>query len=76
MMKWWIHERIHNFLWLLATLFILWCRLRCRINDWDGLATLLTFLFRVSLILKIVWTVRVGLKAMHICRILEEKEES
>lgn len=74
-MKWWIHERIHNFCWLLATLFILWCRLRCEMHEWNGLALLLTFVFRVSLAIKIIWTIRVAIKAIHVRRILEGKEE-
>ena len=67
-MKWWYQEKLYNVLWLLMTMLLLVKRFELECDE-SSLAGLVTVVIRLSLIVKVLWTLRVYRKIKD----LEEK---
>ena len=57
-MKWWAEEKIYNVLWLLMMMLLLVKRFELECDE-STLAGLVTIVIRLSLIVKVLWTIRV-----------------
>ena len=57
-MKWWAKEKVYNVLWLLMMMLLLVKRFELECNE-SALAELVTVAIRLSLIAKVLWTIRV-----------------
>ena len=74
-MVWWTKQRIYNVLWLIGNFALLWLRLRCAFNDMDVLEDILTWIWRISVVLKVLWTLKVLKALVRIQKYLKERRE-
>lgn len=64
-MKWWAKEKVYNVLWLLMMMLLLVKRFELECDE-NALAGLVTVAIRLSLIVKVLWTLRVYRKIKHL----------
>lgn len=74
-MVWWTKQKVYNVLWLISNFILLWLRLQCAFNDMDVLEDILTWIWRISVVLKVLWTLKVLKALVRIQKYLKERRE-